>query len=226
MSTPLRHSPRAVRTRAAILQAAEGLFAGKGFAATRLEDVAEAVGIRRASIVYYFKDKQDLYDAVLASVFGGFRAEVEAALEGPGDLARRIEAAVTAWVDYVGERPSLARILLRETADGATERTPALLRQIAPFVELVERFRAETRNDPLALARPIDPAHLASAIAGATVFFVAAMPTLVPGLGYDPLDSAQLSDHRREVLRITQRLLGTSGAPSPTEPEGTPRRIP
>ena len=66
-------SSRAERTRTAILVAAEGLFAQKGFDATRLEDVAAAVGIRRASIVYYFRDKRELYDAVLEDVFGGFR---------------------------------------------------------------------------------------------------------------------------------------------------------
>lgn len=213
MAAPLRLSPRAERTRTAILDAAELLFAEKGFAATRLEDVAEAVGIRRASIVYYFKDKQLLYDAVLESVFGGFRERLESALASPGALGERIEAAVGAWVDYVAERPSLARILLRETADGHTERTPALLRQIGPFVTLVERFRDETRDDPLARAHPIEPAHLASAIAGATVFFVAAMPTLVPDLGYDPLSPEQIASHRSEVLRIARRLLGQPRGP-------------
>ncbi len=201
---------RAERTRAALLTAAETLFAEKGFAGTRLEDVAEVVGIRRASIVYHFRDKRELYDAVLADVLGGFRVRLEAALSAPGRPAQRIEEAVAAWVEYVGARPSLARILMREIADGTTERTPALLAEIAPFVALVERFRDETRAD--APARPVEPAHLASAIAGATLFYVAAMPTLMPGLDVDPLDADQLARHREEVLRITRRLLG---APRP-----------
>ena len=50
-------TPRAERTRASILEVAEVIFAEKGFDGTRLEDVAQAVKIRRASIVYYFKDK-------------------------------------------------------------------------------------------------------------------------------------------------------------------------
>jgi TetR/AcrR family transcriptional regulator len=200
-------TPRAERTRAAILAAAEALFAERGFDGTRLEDVAERVGIRRASIVYHFRDKPALYDAVLAEVFGGLLGPTEAALLGPGSLGERIEAAVSAWVDYVGARPSLARLLLREVADARPERAPALLPHLRPFTALAERVSAASEAAP-GPEPAIDPAHVASTIAGATVFFVAAMPVLVPDLEFDPTSREQLEAHRREVLRITRRLVG------------------
>ena len=50
-------------------------------------------------------------------------------------------------------------------------------------------------------------------VAGATVFFVAAMPTLVPDLGFDPLSREQMEVHKQEVLRIAQRLLDIEAAP-------------
>ena len=106
--------PRAERTRAAILEAAEDLFAERGFDATRLEDIAERVGIRRASIVYHFRDKRELYDAVLTDVFGGLYQLLSEVLGGPEPLPERIEAGVSAWVDYVGGRPTIARFILRE----------------------------------------------------------------------------------------------------------------
>ncbi len=204
-------SARSQRTRAAILDAAEALFAERGFDATRLEDVAERVGIRRASIFYYFKDKQAVYRAVLGEVLSGLHARVEEALSSDAPLAQRIEAGVTAWVDYVGARPSLARLLLREVADATPERRPALLEHTAPFVELIRREVFDREDLREARLAPIDPAHLASTIAGSTVFFVAAMPTLVPDLGLDPLSPERLDAHRREVLRIVRRLLGTRG---------------
>ena len=84
------------------------------------------MGIRRASIVYHFRDKRELYEAVLAAVLEGFRERLQAALAQPGPLLERIEAGVGAWVDYVGARPSLARLLLREVADASLETPPAL----------------------------------------------------------------------------------------------------
>ena len=206
---------RATRTRAAILEAAETRFAERGFAATRLEDVAEQVGIRRASIVYYFKDKRELYDSVLESLFSGLLEDVGAALAGPEPLIRRIENAVSAWVDYVGRRPAIARIILREAANAEPERRSALLAHLGPFYELVRREVFE-RGEDLPTA-PVDPVHLASTIGGATVFFVAAMPALVPELELDPLAPAQLAAHKEQVLRIVRRLLGLRPAPPQRE---------
>jgi TetR/AcrR family transcriptional regulator len=206
---------RAVRTRAAILGAAEESFAEGGFAATRLEDVAERVGIRRASIVYYFKDKRELYDAVLADVFDGLRARIEAALSSSDPLPERVEAAVSAWVDYVGERPTFARLLLREVADGARDRGAALRQYTRPWFELIHKQVVERPEGGEELA-DVDPVLMASSVAGSTVFYVAALPHLAPELGLEPTGPGPLAAHREQLLSIVRHLLGR-GARRPRE---------
>ena len=57
----------------------------------------------------------------------------------------------------------------------------------------------------------IDPIHVASTVAGATVFFVAAMPALLADRGVDLSGPEHLETHRTQVLRVVQRLLGTRG---------------
>jgi len=195
------------QTRAAILEAAERIFAEKGFDRARLEDVAESVGIRRASIVYYFKDKRILYDAVLGGVFGDFRASLEAVLSRDATASELIESAIAAWVDYVGGRPTFAHILLREVAETGSERGPTVLPHIQPFAEVVRGFMQRHAGEPVITQPQIDPTHIASTIAGATVFFVAAMPALMPDKGFDPLSAERLSTHKAEVLKIARRLL-------------------
>jgi len=209
MAEPVAHSvprpPKAERTRAAILAAAERLFAERGFDATRLEDVAAAVGIRRASIVYHFRDKAELYDAVLADVLGALRERLAAALLGDGAFAARIERAVSAWVDAIVARPALARLLLREVAGGTPAGRSRLTPHLAPFFALVERALEAPDAAP---PRDVDPVAVASQVAGGTVFFVAAMPTLLPGLAFEPLEPARLEALRRETLGAVRRLLG------------------
>lgn len=202
---------RAQRTRGAILAAAEGLFAERGFDATRLEDVAERVGIRRASIVYYFRDKSELYDAVLESVLSDLLARVEAALTAPGPLGVRVEAAVSAWVDCIGARPTLARLLLREVADTSPDRTSALLRHTRPFFEVIGRWMESQKADPLIAEASIDPLLLASTITGGSVFYLAALPGLLADTARKPVAGDPLEALRDAVLRITRRLLGTRG---------------
>ena len=213
MPQGVEHGARAEKTRAGILAAAEALFAERGFDATRLEDIAERVRIRRASIVYYFKDKRELYDAVLEDVFGGLHDALADVLARGENLLEQIEAGVTAWVDYVGRRPSVAQLLLREVADANRDHGAAFLEQTRRIHQLVQHEVLDRPNRKKTKLAAVDPVHMASAVAGATVFFVAAMPTLVPDLGFDPLSREQMEVHKQEVLRIAQRLLDIEAAP-------------
>ena len=184
MPRPAAHGIRAERTRKAVLDAGEELFAERGFEATRLEDIALRVGIRRASLVYYYPDKRRLYDAVLARVLGDLHARLEEALASEAPLPARIEAAA------------------------APQRRPALAVHTQAFTALVQRHvldRPEFRRERLA---PIDPVHVASTVVGSTVFLVAAMPALLPGGRHEPLGKAQLAAHEEEMLRVVRRLLG------------------
>lgn len=210
-------TPKAERTRGAILGEAERIFAARGFDAARLEDVAEAVGIRRASIVYHFRDKRELYEAVLAAVCGDLESRLRQAFAARGTPQAKIEAAVGAWVDAIGRRPALARLLLREVAGATPDRQPAVLAHLAPIRDLVQQFIDDIRADGLRPSYPVHPAHAASAIAGATVFFVAAVPSLVPDAGFDPMSPTHLDVHRRELLDITRRLLGLEADPARPE---------
>jgi len=215
MVQPAPRGTRAEKTRAAILEAAEALFAEHGFDAARLEDIAERVGIRRASIVYHFRDKRELYEAVLENVFTGLHQELAEVLGSPDPLPDRIEAGVSAWVDYVGRRPTIARFILREVANASSQDGTGLIRHTAPFAELIRKQVFERPDFDDAKLAKIDPVHVASIVSGATVFFVAAMPALLPGGGFDPTSADQLATLKDELLRIVRRLARTRG-PHPT----------
>ena len=206
---------KALRTRAAILTAAERLFAKRGYAATRLEDVADAVGVKRAALFYHFRDKQALYDAVIEEAFGDLVARLETALTAGGPIGPRVEGAVEVWVDAIQARPALARLVLRHAAD-AEERPaaplfPAAERLLRIAWALFEEGRRSGELEPL----HGDPFHAASALIGATVFYVSALAPLLPLRAFDPLAPEQMAAHKRDALRTARRLLGI-GAPRRT----------
>jgi TetR/AcrR family transcriptional regulator len=61
---PPVHGPRAQRTIEAILDAAKVVFLQKGFGGTRMDDIAEAARISRASVYTYFLTKRDVLFAI------------------------------------------------------------------------------------------------------------------------------------------------------------------
>lgn len=199
---------RAERTRAAILSAAENHFSRLGYAATRLDDIAEELGMTRAALFYYFKDKQMLYDAMIADAFGPLAEQLGELIESDRlSIPERLEQAVEAWVDAVLARPNLARLIMRFVADGIEQPIQQIFAHNThipmKFFELVEAGRKSGELAPLY----DDPLHAASAIIGNTVFYAAALSTLLPNQ-FEPLDPKQVAVHRGETLYSLRRLLG------------------
>jgi len=199
---------KAERTRSAILAAAENLFAEQGYAAAKLEDVADKLRLTRAALFYYFRDKQSLYDAMLADAFGALAKRLEEVLASEGkSITERIELAAGAWVDALVARPTLARLILRIVADGMHTEHGVFAddyRLAMKFLALFQQGRKSGEIKPL----HDNPFHVASAVLGTSVFYVAALTTLVPHARFEPLDPEQVAAHKREVLLEARRLLG------------------
>lgn len=209
-ATPKRQK-KAERTRGQILEAAALRFAESGFSETRLEDVGKDVGIGRSAVLYHFKDKQLLYRAVLDELFGGLLAVLRSSLMAGGTLADRLEDGVCAFVDYMGQHPTAARLALRESINPVPEIREEIQAQARPFFALLEMIFEEGERSGVFRPLRSDPLHFVSTVAGSTLFYVAALPTFVGELPYDLLCDEQLEAHKRDVLDITRRLLGIRG---------------
>jgi TetR/AcrR family transcriptional regulator len=201
---------RAERTRTAILVAAEQQFARRGFVATRLEDVAAAVDLKRAALFYHFRDKQSLYDAVLADAFGSLASRLHDAFVAAEPIAVRVERAVEAWVDTVLARPTLARLILRHAAEADEHGAQGIFPNASHFMSvgasLFEQARAAGEFKPVY----DDPFQVASAVIGATVFYVTALAPLVPGSEQSALTEERGAAHKRDVVRMLRLLLGVT----------------
>lgn len=222
----LEPTAKAERTRAAILAAAEQEFARRGFVATRLEDVAAAVHLKRATLFYHFKDKQSLYEAVVSDAFGALTARLTEVFEDAQvPITTRMERAVEAWVDTVTARPTLARLILRHAAEAEDHGPQALFPTAGHFVQiawaLFEEARAKGECKPL----HDDPFHAASAVIGATVFYTTALAPLAPSSTFKPaLTPDQVAAHKQDVLRTVRLLLGIPSSSRRAAPKKKPAR--
>lgn len=77
----------AAETRHHILDAAEQMFLAQGVARTSLQQVAEAAGVTRGAVYWHFKDKADLFDAMMDRVTMPCEAAIAAALARPPEEA-------------------------------------------------------------------------------------------------------------------------------------------
>jgi AcrR family transcriptional regulator len=102
---------------AELTAAALELFAEKGFAATRLDDVAARAGVSKGTVYLYFDGKEDLFEAVVREGILPVLAQGEAMVaDHRGDTATLLRAILHGWWEMVGETPlaGVPKIILSE----------------------------------------------------------------------------------------------------------------
>src|SRR3546814_18179316 len=114
--------------RSQLLDTAARLFAERGYKAVSMRDIAKLVGVTQANLYYHFRDKADLIEATLASVFEARAQELDAWLAR--HPSNQIEAFVRWFVQMLMTDRIFASLLYRELLDGDEARIAALSRTV------------------------------------------------------------------------------------------------
>lgn len=193
--------PRGDATRQAILEAAERTFAEAGYASARLEDVAQEVGIRRPSIIYYFPSKQRLYDEVEAGIFDSMHEFVQKRMSGIDAPMDRLLALLDASLDFLVSRPTAARIIQRLVADhGPRGDNPVEFSDLA-LRDLEAVIAAGVAAGEF---RPIPAMQFLNAVSASALFYVCNARQLGEARAYDPADPQELARFRELQHRLAR----------------------
>jgi len=165
-----------------ILRAASEAFAARGYHGTSIQEVAEAAGITRPTLIYHFHSKEGLRDAVLERVLQHWSEELPrmlaAARQGP-----RLDALLGALTGFFSTQPALARLVLREALDRPERLRERLRVHLQPWTGLlVDAIRMGQQGGWLKAV--VDPESFVVLVVANTVGMVAvgeAASALVPG---------------------------------------------
>jgi TetR/AcrR family transcriptional regulator len=125
-----------------ILDAAEDLFAKKGYSATSLSDVADKVGIRSPSLYNHFKNKEALYQTVLNRLLDNFIEPLDELTETQLSQQRVLE-----WLDTIVRlhhaNPNLARLLQHAALSGGPHTNELIDRLFRPMFKPASNIGGE-----------------------------------------------------------------------------------
>ena len=112
--------PSVTRPREAeLLCVATGLFRERGFHATSMQDLAEALGMNRGSLYHYIESKDDLLWWIVSGALDRLRAQVEPILAGNGPAVECLRGAIAGHLTFAadhGDELALVQIELRSLA--------------------------------------------------------------------------------------------------------------
>jgi AcrR family transcriptional regulator len=107
-----RASPR--RRAPEIIEAAARVFAERGFHGATTQDIADVLGIKQASLYYYFPSKEGALELVCLQGVAGFFEVAEAIASGPGTAADKLARLIKSHLSPLTDRSDFVRVFLNE----------------------------------------------------------------------------------------------------------------
>ena len=185
-----------------ILDAAEVLFARRGYSGVGLSEIAEASGLGKSSLFHHFRNKPQLYAAVTTRIVTRIEERLVRSLALGGDAVARLERWLDDLIDLLAEHPTYARLLLRSLFedDDLPGDTPEELEGRHATAEIIGSVGSLLREGMSAgLLRAANVHHLLLTLVGVTVFPFASGDFGVEVLGKDIFDAAEVRRRKREL---------------------------
>jgi AcrR family transcriptional regulator len=172
---------------AELLTAALVCFKERGFAATRLDDVAAKAGVTKGTIYRYYRSKEELFKAVMRGELVPNIERLEATLDEPCPTAALLERLFTIWAQYIIPSPVsvIPKLVIAEASN-----FPELARfYLETAVHRVLRLVASVFRRGIACGefRPVDVEHTVYCVLGPLLLTALWQHSLGP-LNDRPLD--------------------------------------
>jgi AcrR family transcriptional regulator len=203
-----------VRTQ--ILAEATRLFAANGFDGTPLQAIADAVGIRKPSLLYHFSSKDELRRSVLDTLLSHWKDRLPYLLRAATSGEDQFNSVVMELVGFFTADPQRARLLVREVLDRPDEVRALIENKVQPWVGIVTDYirKGQDRGDVYA---DLDPEAYCAQVINLVIASVATWDCIGAFLPGDK--DAAFQKHIDELLRVARTSMFRVDPGKPTDSE-------
>lgn len=186
-----------------ILQTAMDIFVSKGKHGTKMQEIADAAGINKAMLHYYFRSKDKLFARVFENVFSGIFSTLHTTFENDDSFQQKLTNFVNAYCELIKTNSNLPLFILREIQEDSEE-----IKEL--FANILENYKF---NLPFKFIdstkkaiqegeiKAVDPRQLLITVLGSSVFYFIAEPLLSVFLKNDPNYSREIFiDERKKAI--------------------------
>jgi AcrR family transcriptional regulator len=146
-----------------IFELAAGIFTKKGYHKTTVEEIAAAVGVSKGTIYYYFKNKEELYLAILREGVDLFHGELLKAAERAVSPQEKIKELIRGHFIFCEQEKDLVFLFLKEL--GSTDFSREILANM--LAKCLQVFRSVIEEGiAKKVFRPVNPEILTTALFG------------------------------------------------------------
>lgn len=190
---------------AKIMEAAELVFAEQGYRGASVGMIADAAGVPKPNVYYYFNSKDDLYRAVVANICESWIAAGDKFRED-GDPRDAICDYVQCKMDLTRSRPQASRLWATEMARGAPILEEYVHQSVQPWLR--EKEAVLTAWIAAGKIQPVDPKAFFYMIWSATQHYADFEAQVTILNGGKPLSSRKFNEATRNIQTMVMRAVG------------------
>jgi AcrR family transcriptional regulator len=141
-----------------IMDALAELTAEQGYEATKISDIVRRAGVARKTLYDNFEGKEEVFLAAFDAARDEVMRRVEesgADLDGDADWQDEVEAGLAAFLGYVAEEPTLARMCMIEALSATPQTTKRYEDALDTFVGLTRRALPHDERLPATISETL-----------------------------------------------------------------------
>ncbi|HXS36829.1 MAG TPA: TetR/AcrR family transcriptional regulator [Flavipsychrobacter sp.] len=190
------------QTEQVILTAAKSVFMKRGFAAARMQEIADEAGINRALLHYYFRSKEKLFEKIFSEAIGNILPGVKEIIDSDAALFEKIEQITARYIQFATEQPYLPAFVIQEL-NQHPDKIQMLFKESNNLPDprkLVKQIDEEVKAGNII---PIQPAHLLVNVIALCVFPFVAKPIIHLVFGLSEEGFKNFIQERKKIVAQT-----------------------
>lgn len=184
-----------------IVEAAREIFAQKGFAGARMQEIADRAGINKGLLHYYFKSKEALFKAIFREAFTQFSQVLRDILAGEAPVLEKIERIVDVYMEMGCKNPTLPGFIVNELHTNTEQFVAEIMQSpVKPDpARLIMQLQLEAQTGKI---RPVDPFNTVLNVLSMCVFPFIARPLIQQMVHLDEATYMELMRQRKEAVKV------------------------
>jgi AcrR family transcriptional regulator len=187
-----------ISTEQKILEAAKNIFFDRGLAGARMQDIADAAGINKALLHYYFRSKEKLFENIFTESTQNLFPKLSSILESERSVFEKIEMICIEYIKQLQRIPYLPMFILSE----ASRQPDTFLKKIwskhkPPLKAFVEMIETAIKQGEI---KPINPLQLLMNILSLSIFPFVAKPLFQQVTSISKKEYEALIEERKKIV--------------------------
>lgn len=187
-----------ISTEQKILDAAKHVFIAKGMSGARMQDIADAAGINKAMLHYYFRNKEKLFETIFTEAFENLFPKLQSILESDQSIFKKIELICIEYINQMQLMPYLPVFVLSEVNRQPDSFLKMMWNRRKPPVKaFVEMMETAIKQKEI---KPIHPLQLLLNIISLSIFPFMAKPLLQHVSGISKKEYDAMMEERKKIV--------------------------